>query len=196
VRCGFAHDDLREVAFVDCGLADPSTQMGARFVFARLDEARFTDCDLTHARFDGADLYAARFQDCNLIGAGFPRARFHRAFGRAVVRSQVAFLDCNLELADLAGARMAECDLSRSRLREADLSGADLEGANLADADLFQALVDGARLARADLRGAEVSGLDLRRLAGYRDLVIDADQQFRLLDAMGVDVRASGDAAP
>ena len=50
-------------------------------------------------------------------------------------------------------------------------------------------VVDGAKLAGADLRGAEVSGLDLRRLASYRDLKIAADQQFRLLDAMGLDVQ-------
>jgi len=34
-----------------------------------------------------------------------------------------------------------------------------------------------------------VSGLDLRRLATYQDLKITPDQQFRLLDAMGIDVR-------
>jgi hypothetical protein len=33
-----------------------------------------------------------------------------------------------------------------------------------------------------------VSGLDLRRLATYQDLKITADQQYRLLDAMGLDV--------
>jgi fluoroquinolone resistance protein len=51
-----------------------------------------------------------------------------------------------------------------------------------------QAVIDGAGLAGADLRRAEVSGLDLRRFASYHDVKITADQQFRLLDAMGVDV--------
>ena len=74
-------------------------------------------------------------------------------------------------------------------MAETDLSGADLEGADLTGADLFQAIVDEAKLAGADLRGAEVSGLDLRRLATYQDLKITPDQQFRLLDAMGIDVR-------
>jgi fluoroquinolone resistance protein len=53
---------------------------------------------------------------------------------------------------------------------------------------MFQAVIDGAGLAGADLRRAEVSGLDLRRFASYHDVKITADQQFRLLDAMGVDV--------
>ena len=81
------------------------------------------------------------------------------------------------------------CNLARSRFRETDLSGVDLEGADLTGVDLFQAIVDDARLAGADLRGAEVSGLDLRRMATYKDLKIAADQQFRLLDAMGLDVQ-------
>jgi fluoroquinolone resistance protein len=144
---------------------------------------------MTHARLDGADLYGVRLEDCNLLGAVFARCSFGRTFGRKVERISAALVGCNLELADLSGARLPGCELARSRLREADLSGADLSGADLTGADLFQAIVDEARLDGADLRGAEVSGLDLRRLASYRDLKIAPDQQFRLLDAMGVDVR-------
>ena len=188
IRCAFTHADLREAVFEDCVFADPSTQSGANFAFARLDEARFARCDLTHARFEGSDLYATAFETCNLLGARFQRARFHRAFGRKIVRAAVAFIDCNLELADLSGAYLAECDFSRSRLRETDLSGCDLGRATLRDADLFQAIIDNARMAGADLRGAEVSGFDLRRLASYDDMKIATDQQCRLLEAMGVDV--------
>ena len=68
--------------------------------------------------------------------------------------------------------------------------GADLTGANLTGSDLFQAIIDGAKAAGADLRGAALSGFDLRRLADWTDLKINADQQFALLDALGVDVVA------
>jgi len=122
------------------------------------------------------------------MAAQFRRAAFHRAFGRKVVRTAAIFRNCNLELAEMAGAGLAGCELSASRLREADLTGADLEGADLTGADLFQAIIDGARLKGADLRGAEVSGLDLRRAASIQDLKINADQQHRLLAAMGLDV--------
>ncbi|MFI4973894.1 MAG: pentapeptide repeat-containing protein [Caulobacterales bacterium] len=189
VRCRFSHADLREASFKDCQFADPETQHGAAFAFTRLDEAQFLRCDLTHARFEGADLYAVRMEDCNLRGAVFSRSSFARAFGPKVVRVSAALVGCNFELADLSGARLGECDLARSRFRETDLSGADLEGADLSGADLFQAIVDDLRLARADLRGAEVSGLDLRRLASHQDLKILPDQQYPLLDAMGVDVQ-------
>ena len=188
VRCAFTHADAREAIFDDCVFTDRSTRNGANFAFARLDEARFRRCDLRHAKFEGADLYAAGFEDCNLLGAQFSRARFHRAFSRKIVRASVAFIACNLDLADLSDANLGECDFSRTRLREADLSGSNLEEANLRDADLFQAIIDNARMAGADLRGAEVSGFDLRRLASYHDLKITADQQYRLLDALGIDV--------
>jgi fluoroquinolone resistance protein len=138
LRCGFARSDLREATFKNCGFADAEGQRGANFAFARLDEATFDNCNLAHARFEGADLSAVRFNDCRLLGARFARARFHRAFGRKVVRTLVSFVDCNLEL--------------------------------------------------ADLRGADLSGFDLRRLADWTDLKINADQQFALLDALGVDV--------
>ena len=127
---------------------------------------------------------------CNLLGAVFSRSSFGRTFGRKVERISAALVDCNLELADLSGARLSGAELARSRFHEADLSGADLSEADLTGADLFQAIVDGLKLDGADLRGAEVSGLDLRRLASYANVKIAADQQFRLLDAMGVDVQA------
>jgi len=194
VRCrltrpGFAHADLRDSVFEACVFADPATQRGANFAFARLDEARFVSCDLTHARFESADLYAAGFESCNLLGARFGRARFHRTMGRTIVRAAGRFVDCNLELADLSDLSVPACHFARSRLREADLSGTDFEGADLTGADLFQAVIDGAKFTKADLRGAEISGLDLRRLAGYRDMKITVDQQFALLDALGLDVR-------
>ena len=143
----------------------------------------------TPLRFEGSELYDVRFEACNLTGAAFVRTSFARSFGRKVERIAAEFLDCNLGLADLSEVRMPGARLARSLLREADLSNADLEGADLTGADLFAAIVDGAKLAGADLRGAEVSGLDLRRLATYKDLKIAADQQFRLLDAMGLDVQ-------
>jgi uncharacterized protein YjbI with pentapeptide repeats len=127
---------------------------------------------------------------CNLLGAAFPRSGFSRAFGRNVVRAAATLTDCNFDLADLAAIRLPGCDISRSRFREADLSRADLEGAQMQGADLFGAIVDEARLAGADLRGAEVSGLDIRRLATYQDLKITPDQQYRLLDALGIDVQS------
>jgi fluoroquinolone resistance protein len=67
---------------------------------------------------------------------------------------------------------------------------ADLEGADLRECDLFQALTAGAKLARADLRGAEVSGLNLADLASVAGMKIAADQQYRLLTALGLDVYA------
>ncbi|XSC48278.1 hypothetical protein ACF1BQ_021885 [Bradyrhizobium sp. RDT10] len=41
----------------------------------------------------------------------------------------------------------------------------------------------------ADLTGAEVSGLNLLTLAGFKGVRVTDEQVFRLLDAMGVDVR-------
>jgi fluoroquinolone resistance protein len=95
-----------------------------------------------------------------------------------------------MELASLAGLRLPSCDLSGSRLREANLEGADLTGADLRDCDLFQAELDGARLDRADLTGAEISGLNLLRLASFSGMKINANQQYALLAALGVDVEA------
>lgn len=190
VRCRFAHADLREAVFEDCHFADDVGHTGPQFAFSRLDETRFSRCDLSFARFDRSSAYAVEFDTCNLRGAVFQRADFSRAFGKNVVRAAAAFKACNLELADLSEARLPDCELAGSNLREAVLVDADLEGCDLRGCDLFQTLTAGAKLARADLRGAEVSGLNLLELTSYDGLKVDADQQYRLLTALGLDVYA------
>lgn len=190
VRCRFAHADLREAAFEDCNFADDDGHAGVQFAFGRLDEARIRNCDLSFARFQRLSAYGLEMEACNLRGAAFLRADFSRAFGRSVVQWAGAMKGCNLELADLTELRLPEGDFNRSSFREAALVDADLEGADLRECDLFQALTAGAKLARADLRGAEVSGLNLADLASVAGMKIAADQQYRLLTALGLDVYA------
>jgi fluoroquinolone resistance protein len=183
-----SHADLREASFEECTFSEPQTRSGLAAVFSNLEAARFRRCDLSLGLFDRSSLYDVEMLDCNLRGARFPKTDFSKSFGRSVVRASAVFRDCTLELADLSGAKLAGCALVRCDLREADFGGADLEGADLTGSNLFQAALTGARLAGADLRGAEVSGLDLAVLASREGMKITADQQFRLLTALGVDV--------
>lgn len=190
-RTRFAHADLREAVFEDCSFADDNGHVGAQFAFGRLDEARLRRCDLSFARFERLSAYGLEMDDCNLRGARFTQADFGRSFGRRVIQWSGAMRNCNLELAELDGLRLPRGVFAGSSLREAALTGADLEDADLRGCDLFQALLTGARLNRADLRGAEVSGLNLIALDGFDGVKIDADQQYRLLSALGVDVYAA-----
>jgi fluoroquinolone resistance protein len=191
LRCRAAHADLRETSFEDCGFADPGTHTGLACAFSNLEQARFLRCDLTLSLFDRSSLYDVEMRDCNLRGARFPRAEFAKAFSRKMIKTSAVLTGCNFELAELADVGLAGCDLSGSDFREADLGGADLEGADMRDCDLFGAALSGAKLAGADLRGAEVSGLNLASLASCAGLKITADQQYRLLTALGVDVHLS-----
>jgi len=115
---------------------------------------------------------------CTLRGARFHKTDFSHAYSRKTVSTRATFRTCNLELADLAEARLPGCDLT----------GADLTGATLRDCDLFQADLASAKLAGADLRGAEISGLNLLQLASFAGLRIDASQQHLLLMALGVEI--------
>jgi fluoroquinolone resistance protein len=186
LACRFAHAQMREARFEDCVMSE--AQSGCEFAFGRMEEVRFARCNLSFARFDRVAIYNGVFEACNLRGASFVKADFGRAFGRSLVRWAGSFAGSNLELADLAELRLPEGDFSRCLFREADLRDADLEGCDLRGSDLFQALTTGAKLARADLRDAEVSGLDLSRLASVDSMKVTADQQYRLLTALGVDV--------
>ncbi len=190
-RCRFAHADLREAVFEDCVLADRETRQGPAFAFSDLSQAHFTRCDLSYASIERCDCYAIAFESCAMIAARFLRADFSRAFGRKVVRTSAKITDCRLDLADLREVRLPGCDLSRSTFGEADLTLADLEEADLRETNLFHAILAGAKLTGADLRGAELSGVDLATLGAYAGAKITLTQQYALLTAMGLDVRAA-----
>jgi fluoroquinolone resistance protein len=188
IRCRFSRADLRDAAFDECQFLEPADTGGCGFAFSDLRQAKFLKSDLSLCEFDRSDLFSIEMDACNLRGARFHRIDFSHAYSRKVVRTRPTFRGCNLELVDLAEARLAECDLTASRLREADLSAADLTGALLRDCDLFKTVLTGAKLERADLRGAEISGLDLMELASFRGIKVYQSQQQILLTGIGVDV--------
>lgn len=188
-RCRFSRSDLADAEFEECVFTTrDDTPIGCAFVFSDLRRARFTKCDLSLCQFERSDLFAVEMDQCNLRGARFHKADFSHAFGRKLVVTRATFRGCNLELADLAEARLAECEFTACRLREADLTGADLTDAVLRDSDLFQAVLTDTKLAGADLRGAEISGLNLMSLRDFVRMKIDQSQQHILLLGIGLDV--------
>lgn len=197
VRCRFSHAELRGAVFEDCSFTDPDeAAAGCVFAFSRLRDARLSRCDLAFAVFERSELHNVEIDRCSLLGARFDRADFSHAYGRKSVSTRAIFRECNLELADLSGAKLMTCDLSGSRMRETCLAGADLTDADLRDCDLFQADFAKARLAGADLRGAAISGLDLIALESFQGLRITPEQQHLLLTAIGVEVDAPRSSKP
>jgi fluoroquinolone resistance protein len=188
IACRFSHAELSNARFDDCRFTGDGAK-GCSFAFSNLQRTQFSGCDLSQVVFDRTDLFAVEMRECNLTGARFSTADFSRALSRKKIETRAHFQGCNLDVADLSGVKLPGCSLAGCRLREADLSNADLTDADLSGSDLFQAILDGARLTGADLRGAEVSGVNLTRLAEFAGVKITDDQMFRLLEAMGVDVR-------
>jgi fluoroquinolone resistance protein len=188
IACRFSHAELASARFADCRFTDDGAK-GCSFAFSNLQRAEFSGCDLSQTVFDRTDMFAVEMRDCNLTGARFATADFSRALSRKTIETRAIFQDCKLDVADLSGVKLPGCSLNGCRLREADLSNADLTDADLTGSDLFQAILDGAKMAGVDLRGAEVSGVNLTRAADFVGVKVSDDQMFRLLEAMGVEVR-------
>lgn len=191
VSCRFAHAELMDAAFDGCTFTAEDNK-GCSFAFSDLKRIVFSKCDLSLSVFERSELFAVEMRDCNLTGVKFTKVDFSRALSRKQIETRASFHGCRMDLVELSEAKLSGCSLAGSRLREADLSGADLTDADLTDCDLFQAILDGAKLSGADLTGAEVSGLNLTTLADFAGVKIGDDQMYRLLDAMGVSVRARG----
>jgi fluoroquinolone resistance protein len=188
-RCRFSRADLSDAEFDECSFTvKDDTPVGCAFVFSDFRRARFRKCDLSLCQFERSDLFSVEMDKCNLRGARFHKVDFSHAFSRKVIVTRAIFRACNMELADLAEARLAECDFTDSRLREADLGSADLTDAILRDCDLFRAVLSDTKLAGADLRGAEISGLNLMALGSFTRMKINQGQQHILLLGIGLDV--------
>jgi len=71
---------------------------------------------------------------------------------------------CDLNGANLSGARLNRADLSEANLRNADLSWANLNGAGLVGTDLSNADLSNANLSWSDLRGANLTEATLTRV--------------------------------
>src|ERR1700677_2630657 len=189
LRCRFARSDLSDAEFEDCAFTTRDDQpVGCSFVFSDLRRAQFRKCDLSLCQIERSDLFSVEMHQCNLRGARFHKTDFSHAYSRKVIGTRATFLGCNLNFADLAEARLAECDFTGRRLREADLTSADLGDAVLRDCDLFQTVLLDTTLAGADLRGAEISGLNLMTLGSFARMKINQSQQHILLLGLGLDV--------
>lgn len=102
VRCDFSNARLSDaffqrVRFVECKL------LGADLDGARIRHVSFADCLLRMANFSSAKAEDACFLRCDLTEAAL---RELRSFKR------VAFTECNLRRAELAGTRLAGVDLT------------------------------------------------------------------------------------
>ncbi len=188
IRCRFASADLRDAIFEHCNFADDGGHIGVQLAFSRLENARFESCEMSFAKFDSCDAYGLELKDSNLRGASIVKVDFTRLFGKKVTRTQATITNCRLQLADLTGISLPDCDLAGTSFREAVLRRADLSNANMMGCDLDNATTTGAMLSRANLRGASLTGMKLDELAAFDGLMISADQQQTLLSELGLDV--------
>jgi len=187
--CRFTNADLRGSHFTDCNFTERAAETtGVTFIGTDLRETSFTRVDLSMARVERCVLFSITLQSCNLLGANFDKSDFSHGYSRKQTTTRASFLSCNLGLSNLSGLRLPGVNFTGSRLREADLAAADLSGADLRDCDLYGAILDQAKLDRADLRGADITGLNLLRLASFKQMKIEAQQQHFLLLALGLDV--------
>ena len=158
VNCRFAHADFRGASFEDCIFTDKAASAGSTFAFTELREARLIRCDLSFCHFDRCKLFDIQIDRCNLLGARFSAVDFSHSFGKKIVQTKATIRRCNLDVTNLTGIRLPQCDLSGSTFREADLTDADLTGVNLQECDLQQCELLRANLADADLRHAKIAG--------------------------------------
>ncbi|WP_257098532.1 pentapeptide repeat-containing protein [Pseudovibrio flavus] len=187
----FRSCELNDAQFKNCRFYDPSQKAGSSFWNCELNSSQFTNCDLQLSQFEGSSLYGAVFSDCMMRGSSFVDCEFSRRFSRGVLKSHIAFKECDLAYASLTELVLPFAVFKGTNLSGADLSRSDLSGTNFSACNLNSAELQDADLTKANLKGAKLLGLDLRRLKGYRGMTVSADQQHHLLMAMGLDI--SGD---
>lgn len=155
----------RRLFFVKSKLA------GTTLVDAELEQVIFVECDLA-----GADLTRAVLRKATFYKSSAPRLKLTGA-----TLDNVRFVgECDLEEADLRGAKMPLSNFSSARLQRADLSMAEasqceLSHANLEGANLYRITAVESRFAGTELRGASVRGANLRHAVFHGARVAGTD---------------------
>lgn len=131
------------------GVRNPAVQAAMNVLSRRLADPRLARLNLTRT-----DLRSLQVEEgAQLANTIFSHANLARAWMRGAILDRGSFRDCDLRLANLAGASLVGADL-----RSAHLQGANLRGADLRDADLRGADLTGADLTDADVSGARIDG--------------------------------------
>lgn len=117
----------------------------------------------------GADLRRRDLSDfdeglrfCNLQGADLSGARLIDTLLEYCNMRGANLSGCTGLAVSLTGSDLREANLSKANLTAANIGGAILAGANLEEATLVTARMPGAILRGAYLRGADLTGADLR----------------------------------
>ena len=150
---------------------------GARFDHPRMEDVRFSDCNLSNALWPNLICTRAEFIGCRMTGFIALEAEF----------SDTRFKDCKIDLAQFytlkaPDVRFEDCPLTGSDFRLADLTGAvfvrcdlshaDFTGARLAGVDLRSCNLDGARIGPTELRGATITEAQALALVRAMDITI------------------------
>jgi uncharacterized protein YjbI with pentapeptide repeats len=150
---------------------------GSHLDYLRVEDVRFTSCNLTNAAWSKLGCARAEFIGCRMTGFTTLEAVFH----------DTVFKDCKVDLAQFYQAKMHRVRFEDCLLTEADFRAANLTGLVFARCDLSNADFTGATLEGADLRGCQIDGMR----AGPTELrgaIIDEVQALALVRAMGITV--------
>lgn len=183
--CRFVRASFRDAILTHCRFDAAEPRDACVFAFSRLDEARFTDCNLNLVRLEKSTAVETVFERVSATGLLFDAAIRRRIAGKRM-GGGVSFRDCKLLYArfaetDLAGAVFTGSDLRDAAFRKVDLTGADLTRTRLNNIDLAAATLDD-----ADLGGADFDAFDLTAPRSFRNMIASADQAGALLAAIGI----------
>ena len=186
VGASFSSCALKDAAFDKCRFTNRETHEGATFRYVKLDNSRFSDCDVSFSKFDRCELYDLKLKDSNFRATEFASSSFARRLSKtkSLVRFEATgtnLASCNFFGLDLETIKLEKCSVRLATFEECHLSSALLLDCTFNDAEWR-----GADLSGANLGGSDVSGLDLRELKAYEGLMSSAAQGIVLLGEMGI----------
>lgn len=162
-----AEAELSDAQFIECDLS------GCDLRAARLARATFLTCKLDGARMAGAQAEGVVFaQRCSLVGADLSQAMLRGCNFGAADLSGARLVGSTIDGANLAEARLADCDMRLASAKGALMRRTVLTRAQLAGANLSGAILQHADLRAADLRRSNLFGADLSRVR------LDGDVKF------------------
>lgn len=175
----------------------------------RAPDVSMVDCELTGCVLDGAVLDGLRLVDTTIAEASgsvlrslggvwrdseWRGCRFGALDASSAKLTRVEFVDCKIDLLNLAGADLTDVTLTRVRIGELALGDASGKGVKLVDCTVGVLELHNTRIDPLDISGSTLTD-EVRGLNGLRGVVLSERQCLDLAPAMArfLGARLEGD---
>ena len=164
--------------FIDCsfsGVTENSELEQNIFRKCSFDNFRIAGFLMENIIFDNCHTLSTSIKHSKIIRSGFESSKLLGISFDSCIGLDIAFLNCNCQLADFRRIKLTKTIFENCNLREADFQDADLRGVIFNNCDLREAQLSFAKLAGTNFCNSKIEGVKAQ-YESFQGAIVDYSQ--------------------